>query len=204
MLERLGDVAPRKVRTPAYVASVLDSAATEIEHSLAFWAGYQTRMLGDQSSNHFGDPAGAAGGVLSIIYSHCGVALGDDEALVVTVVADDAPLWDVQLYNRPWYEALDAAGRTNSTNHRMATIDDDGSVHVVISGRDTGAPNWLDTEGRDEVLASIRWWRPDRPPTVRSEVVPVTDVPGAGRVSGEARAEERRRRAAHTAWRYRT
>jgi len=86
----------------------------------------------------------------------------------------------------------------------MATVDTDGSVRVVISARDVGAPNWLDTEGRDEVLATIRWWRPDRPPRVRSEVVPVTEVPGAGRVDAATRAGERRVRAAHTAWRYRT
>ena len=39
VLERLGDVVPRRPRTSAHVAAVLDSAATEIEHSLAFWSG---------------------------------------------------------------------------------------------------------------------------------------------------------------------
>jgi hypothetical protein len=203
VLERLGAVPDRRPRTAEHVASVLDSVATEIEHSLAFWSGYQERLLGDQPPNRFGDPAGSAGGVQQIVYSHTGVALADDQALVVTMAPDDAPLWDVQLYNRPWYEALDPARPTN-TNHRMASVDDDGAVRVVISARDVGAPNWLDTEGRDRVLATIRWWRPDRPPAVSSEVVAVVDAPGAGSVDVEARAEQRRRRAAHTAWRYRT
>ena len=36
---------PGPVRTDDHVAAVLDAAATEIEHSIAFWSGYQARML---------------------------------------------------------------------------------------------------------------------------------------------------------------
>ena len=110
----------------------------------------------------------------------------------------------MQLYNRPWYEALDAGGRTTSTNHRMAVPAADETVQVVISALDVGAPNWLDTEGRAEVLATIRWWRPPAPPVVRAEVLPLAEVPGAGSVDAAGRADERRRRLAHIVRRYRT
>jgi hypothetical protein len=39
---------------------------------------------------------------------------------------------------------------------------------------------------------------------VAAEVVPLADVPDEGLVSPAARDDERRRRAAHVAWRYRT
>jgi hypothetical protein len=204
VIERLGPPTPRPQRSLEHVALVLDAAATEVEHSVAFWSGYQARMLGDEPANHFGEPAGAKGGVQEILYSHAGVALGEGEALVLEVDDGDAPMWDAQLYNRPWYEALDAAGRTTSTNHRMAVPDVDGRIRVVIAGDDPGSPNWLDTEGRAEVLATIRWWRAGRQPLVRSEVRPIAAVPGAGTVTAAERDEERRRRSAHVAWRYRT
>ena len=204
VLERLGPPLHRRRRTPEHVARVLDAAASEVEHSVAFWAGYQERMLAGQAPNAFGEPAGSAGGVQQILYSHAGIALGEDEAVVVEVDAADAPMWDVQLYVRPWYEALDAYGRVTSTNHRTAVAEPGGRVPVVIAGVDPGSPNWLDTEGRAEVLATIRWWRPDRAPVVRAEVVPLAEVPGAGALDRPARDEQRRRRAAHLAWRYRT
>jgi hypothetical protein len=152
--------------------------------------------------NAFTAPGGAAGGVQAITYAHAGVALGPDEALVVDIDADAAPLWDVQLYNRPWYEALDFAYRSTSTNHRMAEQEGDGTVRVVIAARDTGAANWLDTEGRDAVLATVRWWNAPMPPTVRAQVLPFSEV--GGPVSAEQRRAQIRRRAVHAAWRYRT
>ena len=204
VIERLGDVSARPVRTDDHVARLLEAAAAEIEHSIAFWSGYQARMLAGLEPNAFTDPGGSAGGVQEIVYSHSGVALGPDEALVIEVDPAGAPLWDVQLYNRPWYEALDAGGRTTSTNHRMAVPDTDGRIRAVVSAVDPGSPNWLDTEGRAEVLATLRWWRPERLPVVTAEVVPLAEAPGAGQVTPEEREEQRRLRLAHVNRRYRT
>ena len=203
VLERVDDPAdPKPSRTSERVAAMLADAAREIEHSFAFWSGYQERMLGDQAANAFTVPGGNAGGVQAITYAHAGVALGPDEALVVELDGNAAPLWDVRLYNRPWYEALDFAYRSTSTNHRMAEGAADGTVTVVIAARDTGAANWLDTEGRDAVLATVRWWNPVTAPSVRARVVPVPAV--SGPATAEQRRAQIRRRALHAAWRYRS
>ncbi len=203
VLERLDDpAAPKPARTAERVAAMLADAAAEIEHSFAFWSGYQERMLGGQGPNTFTTPGGSAGGVQAITYAHAGVVLGPDEALVVELDADAAPLWDVQLYNRPWYEALDFAYRSTSTNHRMAERAADGTVRVVIAARDTGAANWLDTEGRDAVLATVRWWNAAAAPSVRARTVPVSQI--SGPVSVEQRQAQIHRRAVHAAWRYRS
>ena len=204
VIERLDTQgAPRPALDIAGVAAILDSAVTEIEHSIEFWSGYQRRMLGDQSPNVFGEPAPAGRGVLDILYSHAGVCLADDEALVITIHQDDAPMWDIQLYNRPWYEALDFANRVTCLNHRMARVDDDGTVRIAIANRDPAVANWLDTEGRADVLATIRWWRPPTTPRVEQAVVPLgsLDLP---LVDATERRDDIRRRNAHIAWRYRT
>lgn len=207
VIERLDTPAtPRPAIDTAGVAAILDSAASEIEHSVTFWSGYQQRMLGDQAINAFGAPAPAGRGVLDILYSHAGVSLGDDEALVVTLHHADAPMWDIQLYNRPWYEALDFANRVTCLNHRLAHVDEDGSVRIVIANHDPGVANWLDTEGRADVLATIRWWRAADAPRLEHAVVPFESLESTGlpHVDAAARDADIRRRSSHIAWRYRT
>ncbi len=192
VIERLDALEPRP---PLDTAGILEIAAGEIEHSFAFWSGYQERMLKGQPPNTFTAPAPAGGGVQAVLYSHAGIALGPGEAIVVDLEDGGAPLWDIQLYSRPWYEALDFANRTTSLNHRLA-----GPGSIVIAASDPGGPNWLDTEGRTEVLATVRWIRATWAPTVRARRVPVADL-GLPAVDREVQL---RSRARHVAWRYRT
>jgi hypothetical protein len=82
-------------------------------------------------------------------------------------------------------------------------------VRIVVSNADPGVANWLDTEGRAEVLATIRWFRPPEQPKVRTQIVPRAQLtehlpPDAARVDAPARRDQVRHRAAHSAWRYRT
>jgi hypothetical protein len=205
VIERLDDCGPPRPLTPDAVAAVLDDAARQVEHSLVFWNDYQRRMRAAGPLNTFSPPAGAARGVQDIVYSHAFVALAPDEAMVVELDGRDAPWWGAQLYNRSWYEPLDFVHRAASRNQRQVAPTGDGPVTLVLAGRDPGVANWLDTEGREEVLATVRWWRPPRQPSLRATVVPIAELPeGLAGVSPAARRAELRRRAAHAAWRYRT
>ena len=200
---------PAPPATPDRVAQMLDEAAHEVEHSMVFWKDYQERLRAGQTINAFGPPAYVPRGVQDIVYSHAFVALPDHEALVVELDRSAAELWDIQLYNRAWYEALDYAGRVTSLNHRQVRIDADGRARIVIAATDPGVGNWLDTAERAEVMATIRWWRPPVIPTVHAQLVPRAGL-GAVLPSGTpvldvtARQEQLRRRSAHAAWRYRT
>jgi hypothetical protein len=200
---------PASRLTAERVADMLEAAAHEIEHSVVYFRDLQARMRDTQEPNQFGVPAVSGRGVQDIIYSHGFVQLRDDEALVLELDPNDASLWGVSSYTRAWYEPLDYATRVTSRNHRQVATDDDGLVRVVLAGRDPGTANWLDTEGRAEVLTTVRWFRPPDTPTVRAEVVPVAQLgahlpEGHPLVDPDARAEELRGRAAHVAWRYRT
>ena len=111
---------------------------------------------------------------------------------------------------RAWYEPLDYATRVTSRNHRQVAADDDGLVRVVLAGRDPGTANWLDTEGRPEVLTTVRWFRPPEhaarsPPRSCRSPTSTSRLPdGHPRVDADARRAEIAARAAHVAWRYRT
>jgi hypothetical protein len=183
------------------VAATLDVAASQVEHSIVFWMEYQERLRKQQEMNVFGTPAYVGRGVQDIMYSHSFVSLADDEALVVELGVGRVELWGVQLYNRAWYEPLDYAHRVASRNHRQVEVDSDGLVRLVLCGTDPGHANWLDTEGRDEVLCTIRWFRPSSTPTVRTERAPLVKTTV---VDSEARKREIAARAAHAGWRYRT
>ncbi len=195
--------------TPESVAAMLESAAHEVEHSVMYFRDLQARMRDAEARNRFSDPGVSGRGVQDIIYSHGFVHLADDEALVVELDPDAAALWGISSYSRGWYEPLDYATRVTSRNHRQVTADADGVVRVVIAERDPGTANWLDTEGRAEVLTTARWFRPPASPTIRAELVPFSKLADHlpdthPTVDADARAAEIRRRSAHVAWRYRT
>ncbi len=210
VIERLDTQgSPAPPLTAEGVAAMLETAAHEVEHSVVYFRDLQSRMRDGQEPNRFGVPSVSGRGVQDIIYSHGFVQLGDDEALVLELDPSDAALWGVSSYTRGWYEPLDYASRVTSRNHRQVTADDDGLVRVVLARRDPGTANWLDTEGRAEVLTTIRWFRPPQDPTVRAEVVALGDLAtrlpaGHVMVDADARADEIRGRAAHVAWRFRT
>ena len=210
VIERLDAKGPPPPLSPDHVAELLDDAAAQVEHSIVFWNDYQRRMRAAHPLNTFSPPAGAARGVQDIVYSHAFVALAPEDAMVVELDGRDAAWWGVQLYNRSWYEPLDFAHRAASRNQRQVSPGADGPVTVVLAGRDPGVANWLDTEGRDEVLATVRWWRPSGQPLLRSSVVPIAALPGAAlpgaldRVAPGERVAELAARATHVGWRYRT
>jgi hypothetical protein len=195
--------------TAERVAAMLDDAAHEVEHSLAYFHEYQEKLRRAGEPNTFSDPAFVGRGVRDLQYSHAFVSLPDDDALVVEIDPADASLWDVMLYNRSWYEALDFANRVTSLNHRQVQTNADGTVRIVVANTDPGVANWLDTEGRTEVLATIRWFRPPAQPTVHAQVVPRAQLADylprdTATVDVQARRDEIARRAAHAAWRYRS
>jgi hypothetical protein len=206
-LDTLGTSAPSL--TAERMAHVLETAAHEIEHSTVYFRDLQARMRAAGEANMFSVPDVSGRGVQDIIYSHGFVSLGGDEALVITLDPDASALWGVSSYTPAWYEPLDYATRVTSRNHRQVVADTDGLVRVVLAALDPGTANWLDTDGRSDLLTTARWFRPPATPMIESEVVPLValddhlprDHP---RVDHDARADELRARAAHVAWRYRT
>lgn len=105
--------------------------------------------------------------------------LGDDEALVVTV--HDPPneflYWGLTT-STAWMESLDYRYTTTNLNNRTAVRSADGGWRLVISPRDPGVPNWLDTGGRREGYMIVRWVLADDPPHPTCELVPIGSLAG--------------------------
>ncbi|MCV7236999.1 DUF1214 domain-containing protein [Mycolicibacterium celeriflavum] len=129
--------------------------------------------------------------------------LEPDEALILEVEPPDGIYWSFSLGNQ-WWETIHYGRHQSSLNAHQATVDSDGLVRVVISSRDPGVANWLDTAGHSNGAMILRCVRTATAPTPATRVVKVTDVPSVlpadtAMVSAEQRAATvaARRRAVH-------
>ncbi|MEV6773263.1 hypothetical protein AB0N05_31975 [Nocardia sp. NPDC051030] len=119
-------------------------------------------------------------GGLSTQYSSVGhYDLADDQALIITVPKSDAPYQGFQLGSR-WYISLDYVNHQTSLNHVQAQVDPDGMIRMVVSARNPGIANWIETTGRTLGILQFRWQRVGRPITAADgpsiELVPFDKV----------------------------
>jgi hypothetical protein len=101
-------------------------------------------------------------GGLATQYSSVGhYDLADDEALIVTVPKSDAPYQGFQL-GTMWYISMDFVNHQTSLTADQAHVDPDGLLRFVISERNPGLANWLETTGHPRGYLQIRWQRTSR------------------------------------------
>lgn len=79
-----------------------------------------------------------------------------DEELVLTMQPCGATYHAIQLGDY-WFTSLHYVHRQSSLNGAQYRLSDDGSVSLVISQRDPGVHNWLDTCGLREGYFFVRW-----------------------------------------------
>ena len=119
--------------------------------------------------------------------------LAENEALLIEAPVAACRYTNIQLAN-PWMESLDYASHQSSLNHATTLADADGRVRYVISRRDPGVQNWLDTAGLHEGSFLARWTYCDEYPSdISSRVIGLDDlddhVPAdTPRVTSEERA----------------
>ncbi len=61
-------------------------------------------------------------------------------------------------------QSLDYRYHRVSLNASEIAFEPDGSFTLVVSHRDPGMPNWLDTAGHREGVVFCRWLQADAPP----------------------------------------
>ena len=105
--------------------------------------------------------------------------LAEDEALLVELpLAPDGVYWSFQLGD-VWSRSLDFAAHQSSLNNREVTIDADGGIRIVVSRRDPGVHNWLDTCGRVEGTVVFRNYRASGAPVPASRKLKLAELDGA-------------------------
>ncbi len=87
--------------------------------------------------------------------------LADDQALVITLPVTDAPYLGFQLGSL-WYISLDYINHQTSLNGTQAQADPDGKIRMVVSERNPGITNWVETTGHRKGFLQFRWQRVSR------------------------------------------
>jgi uncharacterized protein DUF1214 len=184
-IDLVGAVAP-PILGVEEIASKLEFAALFVQ----FVAATAVNMWHDTAGNvnHFGGTAGSehVAAQNDEVRSHSNAemtyhggrwVLGEGEALVVTV--HDPPnsflYWGLTT-SSAWMESLDYRYTTTNLNNHTAERSADGNWRLVISPRDPGVANWIDTGGRREGYMIVRWVLADRPPHPTCELVPIDSL----------------------------
>ncbi|MCV7329407.1 DUF1214 domain-containing protein [Mycobacterium cookii] len=133
--------------------------------------------------------------------------LAPDEALILEVEPPQGVYWSYSLGN-PWWETIHYGRHQSSLNAHQAAVDSDGRVRVVLSERDPGIANWLDTAGYSNGAMILRCVRTETAPTPQVRLVSFDDLGSelpadTTRITPDERSAvlERRRRAVHERFR---
>ena len=88
--------------------------------------------------------------------SHGSFKLGDDEVLLVTLDPVGAKYVSVDVTD-PWLVSREHIRANGNLNNRQAEPNQDGTFTYVVSAKDPGIQNWLDTGGLHDGSILIRW-----------------------------------------------
>ena len=180
-LERIGGARTPAPITPALVDRGLQAAAAYVHGTASIFADWAEGFAARKNQLPKFDPAvaAAAHGDPNIVYYHGYFELADDDALVIDVVPPRCEYWNFQINNH-WMESLDYRYHQIALNHFAAQARPDGSVRLVVSLRDPGVPNWLDTAGHRRGTMCLRWVGATEHPDPKTRVVKVAQVAQLG------------------------
>lgn len=159
-IDRVGfEGKPRPVTTQAAMAERLERAAEDLTRTVATWPDFVLETyVQERPPNVLSAPAdpSSVGGAAGRFMSNGRFELETDEALVVTIWPIDARYQGIQLTD-PWFSSLEYANRVTSLSADQARPSADGAYHFVVSARDPGVQNWLDTTGLPKGVMLIRF-----------------------------------------------
>jgi hypothetical protein len=189
--QRRGTIAIERVDTagtapPSLTAAAIQkryaTAGNQLVQRIKTWLQFPQWFYLNLPANTLVAPRLTPGG-LATQYSSAGhFNLTPEQALIITIPQSDAPYLGFQLGSM-WYISLDYINHQTSLNGTQAQVDPDGKVRIVVTDRNAGVTNWVETLGHRKGFMQFRWQRVSRElteadgPTV--ELVDAEAVPSA-------------------------
>ncbi|MBU6268585.1 MAG: DUF1214 domain-containing protein [Sphingomonadales bacterium] len=121
----------------------------------------------------FDVPEGALAGQF---YYEGAYDLADDEALVIDSPVPAKCEYRSLILTNEIYETIDWINNHSSLNDTQAAPDSDGRLRIVISAKDPGVKNWMDTSGYSKGAVQGRWTGCDSHPIPEVKVVKLKDL----------------------------
>lgn len=89
-------------------------------------------------------------------YAMAVFSIAEDEALVIDIEkVPDGPYWSFQVGD-VWSRSLHFLTRQTTLNNRQIVVRGDGSCTAILSHKDVGHPNWLDTLNHKQGVVCLR------------------------------------------------
>jgi hypothetical protein len=155
----------------------MDAAARWLDVNIVYWNDWMKSRSPSLPVNSISDPHRIPGGSNeTITYSGGRYELADEEALVVTFEPINAEYLGFMIYTDAWFETVDMHNRLGGFNNHQLAVDGDGRIRVVVSAHDPGVSNWIDTEGREKGLMTLRTINGDSPPVTASKLVKQSEL----------------------------
>ena len=163
---------PMPTYTPELAARQMEDIGRFTRNQVHFWNEFYAvtcEAYGDMNGdgqcfmprNDFNRPNAAslatAGGMATNVYCGGIYELEPDEAMIVELNQPVEPLYIGFHLGNMWGESLDFANCQSSLNALQAHRDADNVLRYVISHRDPGVANWVDTTGHPEGYMAVRW-----------------------------------------------
>jgi hypothetical protein len=163
-VERIGGPPAPPTRSES---EIIEDIVASMPVWVRFWCGFKDTFLDYPAPNKLIGPIGRPGGWGFLFGGRFQVM--DDEAIVVTTIDGGANYTGFQIAD-PWTISPDPLARLASLNKSQALPNADGRYVYVLSSRDPGVHNWIDTVGLHEGWMLLRW-QGVRPTTIATDLV---------------------------------
>lgn len=152
-IERVDGSARAALSAPERLADALRRAREDVP--LYYWF---FRLSAGHEANSMPQPVRTAsvGGLVTQASGIGRLHLADDQAAVFRFRRAGAGYNSLQLV-KWWYSSIDAHRLQSGLSAAQAPADADGWITTVVSARDPGVANWVDTGGHRDLLPMIRW-----------------------------------------------
>ncbi|MDE8651046.1 DUF1214 domain-containing protein [Novosphingobium album (ex Liu et al. 2023)] len=197
-IECLDPTGPKRRLSPDEILDRIRQMAAMPAAATRLFYAMQNQVKASVGVNVF-EPSRYLGALSRQIYIPAVFEFEDDEALILeTDLPETRRYWNFQL-NDPYFNAVEYVYRLSSSNGHFAKVASDGRFYAVVSLRDPGVPNWLDTAGFRQGTIYGRWYDCDSHPLPTLKRVKFSEIrdhlpADTLVVTAEERAEELRQR----------
>ena len=158
-IERIGTTDTPGPLDPQVLAQSLQRVTSFVENTAKLFADWAQSYLPHSNQLPPADQAycQSVGGDPNIFYYHSHWELHEDQALVIHIdKVPECSFWNLQI-NNYWLESLDYRYHQICLNKHQAQYDENGGVTLVLSEKDPGIANWLQTAGVRQGTMCLRW-----------------------------------------------
>ncbi|MCZ6830673.1 MAG: DUF1214 domain-containing protein [Gammaproteobacteria bacterium] len=156
-IEKIGTAGePAIPLSPARMAKGLQDAAVILFDRNATWLQLAQRGWNLMPRNGISAPQPTRGGLVGQYSAAGSWELDNDKAIILSTAPSAASYQGIELGSL-WFTSLNYENRTTSLSLDQMQCSSDGRCYAVISHKDPGIHNWLDTEGHRRGLIFMRW-----------------------------------------------